>query len=157
MLAAPPDRTPAARKPRRDVVAIAAGVDVTTTGSGPLLWIRLPSSSAPGEQLGVGGVELHHLAERQVAPLGQGGVDGPGGRVGQGAVVELLAGGGLEQAKALEGAQAGLDAGGSLVAGGVRGRGGRGRGHGGGQGDGDDAGAGASEQLSHASPFGGGG
>src|SRR5215213_5004556 len=157
MLAAPPARTPADKKLRRDVVAIAAGVDVTTTGSGPLLWIRLPSLSAPGEQLGVGGVELHHLAERQVAPLGQGGEDGPGGRVGQGAVVHLLLGGGLEQTKAFEGAEAGLDAGSSLVARGVRGPGGRGRSQGGGQGDGDDAGAGASEQLSHASPFGGGG
>ena len=53
--------------------------------------------------------------------------------------------------------EAGLDAGSSLVARGVRGRGGRGRGQGGGQGNGEDAGAGASEQLSHASPFVGGG
>src|SRR4030095_9097313 len=147
MLAAPPARTPAEGKPRRDDVARAAGVDVTTTGSRPLLWIRRPSSSTPGEQLGVGGVELHHLAERQVAPLGQGGEDGPSGRVGQGAVVDLLLGGGLEQAKAFEGAEAGLDAGRSLVTRGVRGRGGRGHGQGGGQGDSDDAGAGASEQL----------
>src|ERR687898_1947194 len=100
MLAAPPARSPAEREPRRDVVAIAAGVDVTTTGSSPLLWIRLLGSSAPGEQLGIGGVELHHLAERQIAPLGQGGEDGPRGRVGQGAVVHLLLGGGLEQTKA---------------------------------------------------------
>jgi hypothetical protein len=93
-----------------------------SAAAGPsLLWIRLLSSPAPGEQLGVGGVELHHLAERQVAPLRQRGVDGARGRVGQGAVVDLLLGGGLEQTKALEGTEAGLDAGCSLVARGLRG------------------------------------
>jgi hypothetical protein len=66
MLAAPA-RTPAERTtPRREVVAIAAGVDVTTMKFGPLLWFRLPSSPVPGEQLGVGGVELH-LAARATA------------------------------------------------------------------------------------------
>src|SRR5512132_2185318 len=118
---------------------------------GPLLWIRLLSSLAPGEQLGVGGVELHHLTQRQIAPLRQGGEDGARGRVGQGAVVELLLGGGLEQTEALEGAKTSLDAGSSLVAGGLGGRGGRGRRQGGGQSDGDDdAGAGAGDELLHA-------
>jgi hypothetical protein len=86
---------------------------------GPLLWIRLLSSLAPGEQLGVGGVDLYHLTQRQIAPLRQGGEDGARGRVGQGAVVELLLAGGLEQTEALEGAETSLDAGSSLVAGGV--------------------------------------
>jgi hypothetical protein len=98
-------------------------LDVAAAGPSSL-WIRLLSSSAPGEQLGVGAVELYHLAERQVAPLRQRGVDGARGRVGQGAVVDLLLGGGLEQTKALEGTEAGLDAGCSLVARGLRGRGG---------------------------------
>src|SRR5215212_3129081 len=66
--------------------------------------------AAPSEQIGIGLVELHDLAEREIAARGQGGEDGPGGRVGQSAVIDLLLGRVLQQAKTLEGAEASLDA-----------------------------------------------
>ena len=73
------------------------------------------SASAPGEQLGVGVVQLHDLAEREVAALGQVGEDRAVHRVRERRVVDLLPRGGLQQTEVLERPDAGLDAGGARV------------------------------------------
>src|SRR5215218_7954016 len=87
----------------------------TTAGPGLPGRCRVPWSEAPGEQCGVRLVQLHDLAEREVAALRQVGENGAVHRVRERRVVDLLPGCRLQQTQVLQRSDARLDAGGAPV------------------------------------------